>query len=122
MSGTKRKGNDMAWCSEHDCPDSVCDEFVHSGAGCVDCDYHAHSNERDKAMYRALRGPIMAWGLGGEEVRDKMKTELAMVRQPMYRMKQAAETLKHPEKGPQLRSFVDEVYATLDKIEATLRR
>ena len=64
----------------------------------------------------------MSWGAEGEARRERMKIELALTRAPLYRLKQAASDLRHPEKGPDLRTFVDEVYIILDRIESTLRR
>ena len=42
----------------------------------------------------------MSWGADGEEIRDKAKTELALVKIPLYRLHQVAQLLKHPDKGP----------------------
>ena len=64
----------------------------------------------------------MAWGSGGEEVREQAKTCLALVRVPMYRLSQEVNKLQHPEKGPELRNLVAEAYAVLDRIEYVLRR
>lgn len=64
----------------------------------------------------------MSWGTDGEELREQAKVELALVRLPTYRLKQVADRLRHPEKGPLLRALVDEAYAVFDRIEALLRR
>ena len=64
----------------------------------------------------------MAWGEGGQELREQVQKELALTRVPLYRMRTAVGQIKHPEKGPQLKMFVDEVYEILEKIEAVLRR
>jgi hypothetical protein len=64
----------------------------------------------------------MAWGSGGEEVRERARTELALVRVPMYKLAQEVAQLQHPEKGPDLRRLVEEAYAVLDRIEYVLRR
>jgi hypothetical protein len=53
----------------------------------------------------------MSWGSGGEEVREKAKVELALVRGPMYRLSQTVNSLQHPDKGPDLRALVAEAYA-----------
>jgi flagellin-specific chaperone FliS len=53
----------------------------------------------------------MAWGADGQEVREVIRTEVALARMHM-----------HPEKGPQLTTFVDQVYEILERLEATLNR
>jgi hypothetical protein len=64
----------------------------------------------------------MAWGQGGEEVRERAKIALAQSREPLYKLRQCACQLEHPEKGPLLRTYVNEVYAVLERIEALLCR
>lgn len=64
----------------------------------------------------------MAWGPGGKELRDEIRKELALTRQPMYRLKQAADKLAHPEKGVQMRGLVATLYETFERMEALLNR
>ena len=64
----------------------------------------------------------MAWGEGGEEIRERAKTELALVRVPLYRLSQTLQALQHPDKGPELRTLVADAYAVLERIERVLQR
>jgi hypothetical protein len=65
----------------------------------------------------------MSWGSeGGEELRERAKTELALVRSPLYKLSQTVSALQHPDKGPELRGLVSEAYAVLDRIEYVLNR
>ena len=64
----------------------------------------------------------MSWGADGEEIRDKAKTELALVKIPLYRLHQVAQLLKHPDKGPRMRTLVTRVYDVLDELETLLRQ
>lgn len=64
----------------------------------------------------------MAWGAGGEELREEAKVQLALVKMPMYRLKQVGIELRHPEKGPRLVKLMDNLYATITEIESLLGR
>ena len=64
----------------------------------------------------------MAWGNGGEELRERAKVELSHVRMPVYRLGQTAAALTHSEKGPRLRELVAELNRTMNLIEELLGR
>lgn len=64
----------------------------------------------------------MSWGTDGEEIRDRAKTELTLVKIPLYRLHQAAQLLKHSDKGPRMRILVTRVYDVLGELETLLRQ
>lgn len=64
----------------------------------------------------------MAWGSGGEELREQARIELALIRRHVYRMSELADGLRHPEKGPQLRALAERFRPIVDEIEALLNR
>ena len=65
----------------------------------------------------------MSWGgPEGEELRAQMRTELALTRQPTYRLGQAAAALKHVEKSTRLKALVERLNAAFDEIEQVLNR
>ena len=63
----------------------------------------------------------MAWGPSEEEAHALCKTELALLRVPLYRLAQNVNKVVHPEKGERLRALMTEVYRVLDMIEMELR-
>lgn len=64
----------------------------------------------------------MAWGTGGEEVRERAKVALAQSRVRLCVLTQCARDLQHPEKGPRLRELVARLYTSVDEIEELLNR
>ena len=64
----------------------------------------------------------MSWGVDGEEIREKAKIELALVKIPLYRLHQVAQLLKHSDKGPRMRTLVTRIYDVLEEVETLLGR
>jgi hypothetical protein len=64
----------------------------------------------------------MAWGGGGEELRERAKLELSTTRISAYRLRQTANKLDHVEKGPYLRQLVTDLETTFQRIEELLGR
>jgi len=65
----------------------------------------------------------MAWGKGGEEVRQALLGDLVVLRGVSYRMqKHITEELRHEEKKTELLARLDAARAEFDLIERTLSR
>ena len=64
----------------------------------------------------------MAWGLGGEEIRDQMQVELSRMRAHLYNFRKLATQLRHPEKGPRLQELATEMHKIDEQIQGTLNR
>lgn len=64
----------------------------------------------------------MAWGPGGEEIREAARVDLAMIKQRVYTLTCTVRDLKHVEKGPRLRALATQLSDTLEQIEKELNR